>query len=120
MKDKNQYLVPLNNEVNQILANSIKFHPNVPDPDDQDPVEQLEYMESYIRKKQFIIIQFIKIYLLFSQNLKENSLNPKKILKYMEIALKGRKVPLDPQFIRNINVPKKIKWYFREYGKLYK
>lgn len=79
------------NKVNQILAASIKFHPNVPDPDDQDPVEQLEYMESCVSKKQFALMQFIKIYTVLWTDWIEGKVDFPRILMAMEIALKGKK-----------------------------
>lgn len=108
------------NKVNQILASSIKFHPNVPDPDDQDPVEQLEYMESCVSKKQFVLMQFIKIYIVLQEQFKLNIFNLDHLIKTMEIALKGEKVLLTPKLIRDLQIPKKIQCYFREYGEIYK
>ena len=122
-----------NNEISQLVPklkppsdlpkNVTKFYPNVPDPDDQDPVEQLEqleHMESCVSKKQFVLMQFIKIYIVLQQQFKLNLFTSGELIKTMEIALKGEKVLLTPKLIRDLQIPKKIQYYFRKYGEIYK
>lgn len=82
------------------------FHSNLPN---RDPVEELEYMESCVSKRQFILMQFIKIYILLRE---EGTANPEHILRDVEKALIGKKVDLKKQFIRDQDIPTKIKSYF--------
>lgn len=86
------------------------YYPNIPE---INKVAHLHYMESIVKKKQFAIMQLIKVYLLVRYQPQDLSI--KYIEEKLNQALQGHKIELHPHFIDKVDVPEKIERYFKEF-----
>lgn len=93
-----------------IFVEDRAYYPNITE---INKLAHLYYMESIVKKKQFAIMQIIKIYLLVRYQPQDLSI--KYIEEKLEQALQGNKVELHPSFIDKVNVPDKIQRYFKDF-----